>query len=84
MRYLGIDVHSKATVWCLLDQTGEVIHRGKVPTTRLALRGLVAELADKEALRVGQVQAAALLTSGSISMSSAMAVPSTASRSRQT
>ncbi|HEY3234870.1 MAG TPA: hypothetical protein VGJ84_09130 [Polyangiaceae bacterium] len=33
MRYLGIDVHLKAIVYCLVDATGEVTERGKVETT---------------------------------------------------
>ena len=27
MRYLGMDVHAKSTVWCLVDAQGEVGHR---------------------------------------------------------
>jgi hypothetical protein len=33
MRYLGLDVHLKAIVYCLVDATGEVTERGKVETT---------------------------------------------------
>jgi hypothetical protein len=29
MRYLGMDVHVKSTVWCLLDAAGEVVEKGK-------------------------------------------------------
>ena len=29
----GIDVHSRATVWCLLDDAGETVGRGRVATT---------------------------------------------------
>ncbi len=28
MRYLGMDVHGKATVYCLLDAQGQVVERG--------------------------------------------------------
>jgi hypothetical protein len=28
MRYLGMDVHAKSTVWCLLDEQGAVLRRG--------------------------------------------------------
>ena len=41
MRYLGMDVHVKSTVWCLLDAGGEVIEKGKTPTTAAELTGLV-------------------------------------------
>jgi hypothetical protein len=32
MEYLGIDVHTKARVWCLLGEGGEVRARGRVET----------------------------------------------------
>ncbi len=54
MHYLGIDVHSIASVWCLLDEKGEIRARGKVETTVPALGELVAELSRQDALRVGQ------------------------------
>jgi hypothetical protein len=44
MQYLGIDVHSQASVWCLLDENGEIRGRGKVETTVPALGELVAEI----------------------------------------
>ena len=54
MNYLGIDVHSKTTVWHLLDTTGETVKRGKVPTTGPALRELLAELTADGEFIVGQ------------------------------
>lgn len=30
MKYVGLDVHVKATVWCCLDGEGQVVERGKV------------------------------------------------------
>ena len=54
MRYLGLDVHCGATVWCLLDDTGEVVERGKVATTAPALTALVKRLSDGHELLVGQ------------------------------
>ena len=33
MRYLGIDVHSKACVWCLLNAQGEIVAQGSTETT---------------------------------------------------
>ena len=39
MQYLGMDVHAKATVWCLLDAQGEVVREG-TPTTAPALAAL--------------------------------------------
>ena len=38
MRSLGMDVHAKATVWCLLDAQGEVVSRGAI----LQCHGLMA------------------------------------------
>ncbi len=54
MEYLGIDVHSKASVWCLLGEDGEVRARGRVETTVPALGELVEELSRQDDLRVGQ------------------------------
>jgi hypothetical protein len=45
MRYLGMDVHVKSTVWCLLDVAGEVVEKGKSLTTAAELTGLVQRLA---------------------------------------
>lgn len=53
MRYLGLDVHTGATVWCLLDGAGEVAGRGKVATTAEELTRLV-EQVDEGGLTVGQ------------------------------
>lgn len=33
MHYLGIDVHSANSAWCLLDEQGESVAKGKTPTT---------------------------------------------------
>jgi transposase len=54
VQYLGIDVHSQASVWCLLGEDGEIRARGKVETTVPALGELVTELSSQDALRVGQ------------------------------
>lgn len=54
MQYLGIDVHSRASVWCLVGADGEIRARGQVETTVPALDELVRELSSQEALRVGQ------------------------------
>lgn len=54
MRYLGLDVHSGATVWCLLDEAGETAGRGKVATTAPALTALVKRLSTEDELLVGQ------------------------------
>jgi hypothetical protein len=53
MRYLGLDVHTKATVWSLHDSQGEVEH-GKVETTGPELQKLVKRLSTTEELVVGQ------------------------------
>jgi transposase len=54
MQYLGIDVHSQASVWCLVDSNGEIRARGRVETKVAALGELVEKLARRDALRVGQ------------------------------
>jgi transposase len=54
MRYLGLDVHMTATVWCLLDEGGETVERGKTPTTAPALTALVGRLGKEHELLVGQ------------------------------
>ncbi|MBI4702614.1 MAG: transposase [Deltaproteobacteria bacterium] len=54
MKYLGLDVHSSATVWCLLGAQGEVLGQGKVATTAAELGRLVRELGPPEELLVGQ------------------------------
>jgi transposase len=54
MRYLGLDVHIKATVWHLLDATGQTVETGKTPTTFPKLRELVLRLSKSEELIVAQ------------------------------
>ncbi|HXS81576.1 MAG TPA: IS110 family transposase [Methylomirabilota bacterium] len=54
MRYLGMDVHAKSTVWCLLNGQGEVLERGRVATSTAALMELTHELTATEELLVGQ------------------------------
>ena len=54
MQYIGIDVHSRASVWCLVGADGEIRARGQVETTVPALDELVRKLSSQEALRVGQ------------------------------
>lgn len=54
MRYLGLDVHAAATVWCLLDESGKVVERGKTPTTAPALTALVGRAGNSHELLVGQ------------------------------
>ena len=54
MRYLGMDVHAKSTVWCLLDAQGEVRREGKVPTSAAGLAALVQELGTDEEVLAGQ------------------------------
>ena len=53
MNYLGIDVHSAASVWCLLDESGEQVERGRTPTTYPALRELASRLGDDTELLAG-------------------------------
>ena len=54
MRYLGMDVHAKATVWCLLDASGEVVDRGKVSSSAPALTALAKRLRQDDELLVAQ------------------------------
>jgi transposase len=54
MKYLGIDVHVKTSVWCLLDESGQIIERGKVATTALDLSTLLKRLTETDALVAGQ------------------------------
>jgi len=54
MKYLGMDVHSKSTVWCMLDASGEVIREGVVETTEPGLAALVKELASEDEIVAGQ------------------------------
>ena len=54
MRYLGMDVHAKSTVWCLLDAQGEVVSEGRTPTTAPALAALVRELGPAGEVLAGQ------------------------------
>lgn len=53
MKYLGIDVHSSASVWCLLNQSGEQLERGRTPTTYPALLELASRLGEDDELLVG-------------------------------
>ena len=59
MRYLGMDVHAKATVWCLVDAQGEVVSEGRTPTTASALATLVRELGQEGEVLAGQEDASA-------------------------
>ena len=54
MKYLGMDVHSKSTVWCLLDGGGEVVREGAVETTEPGLTALVKALVGEEEIVAGQ------------------------------
>ncbi len=54
MNYLGIDVHVKTSVWCLLDANGEVLERGKSDTTAPALTALITNLSADSELLAGQ------------------------------
>jgi len=54
VQYLGIDVHVQSTVWCLLNDDGKVVERGKVPTTAAELTQLVQRLSAQDELLVGQ------------------------------
>jgi transposase len=53
VRYLGIDVHSSASVWCLLDERGEQAARGRIETSYGRLKALATELSTSEPLIAG-------------------------------
>jgi transposase len=53
VRYLGIDVHSSASVWCLLDEHGELAARGRIETSYAKLKALATELSTSEPLIAG-------------------------------
>ena len=46
MKYLGIDVHADATVWCLLDEAGTQLGTGRTKTSSLALCELATSVAS--------------------------------------
>jgi hypothetical protein len=48
------EVHTKATVWHLLDREGQTVETGKTATTGPALTTLVRRFADQDELTVGQ------------------------------
>jgi transposase len=48
MKYIGLDVHVKTTVWCCLDETGKIVERGKTPTTPTELSKLVEQIGRGE------------------------------------
>ncbi|MCP4742178.1 MAG: IS110 family transposase [Actinomycetales bacterium] len=52
--YLGIDVHSAASIWCLLDQKGERIATGSSDTTFPALSELATDLRGRGEFIAGQ------------------------------
>jgi hypothetical protein len=54
MRYLGMDVHSRSTAWCLLDARGETVREGKVETSAAHLAALARELSLEEEVLAGQ------------------------------
>lgn len=54
MRYLGIDVHSQTSVWCLLDPAGEVLAEGKTRTSAADLQKLASRLKSDGPVRAGQ------------------------------
>ena len=54
MKYVGIDVHSKASVWCALDESGRQVATGKSETTFPALQRLAEQLREDDEVVVGQ------------------------------
>ncbi len=54
MNDLGIDVHSAASVWCLLDAQGQQIVTGRSDTTLPALESLATKLSQRGKLLAAQ------------------------------
>jgi transposase len=54
MQYLGIDVHSETSLWCLLGETGSVQTEGKTATTAASLQALAARLGSGGPIRAAQ------------------------------
>lgn len=54
MNYLGMDVHTKKTVWCLLDPQGLVLDKGKTTTSAPELSGLIQRVSAQTPVLVGQ------------------------------
>ncbi len=54
VKYLGIDVHVKTSVWCLLDEAGQIVKRGKVATTAPDLTALLKRLTEADDILAGQ------------------------------
>jgi len=54
MRYVGLDVHVQTTSYCVLDEQGSVVDRGKVATTAPALRALCERLSREHTVVAGQ------------------------------
>lgn len=54
MKYPGMNMHGKATVYCLLDAQGQVVERGEIATTALELTELARRLMSSDELVCGQ------------------------------
>jgi transposase len=54
VQYLGMDVHAKSTVWCLVDAQGAVTGEGRIATTAPALAALVRGFGTEGELLAGQ------------------------------
>jgi predicted NBD/HSP70 family sugar kinase len=54
VKYLGMDVHGKSTVYCLLNAGGEIVERGSISTTDPALTELIKRLLSTDTLLCGQ------------------------------
>jgi transposase len=54
VNYLGIDVHTATTVFCLLDEQGEIVAQGNVPTTNEGFLVLLGRCGAPSDLLAGQ------------------------------
>lgn len=54
MFYVGIDVHASTSTYCVLDEAGEIVTKGRCPTTAHGFREVFAALGDPEQIVAGQ------------------------------
>jgi transposase len=52
-RYIGLDVHRKATVYVVVDEDGNGVGRGSVETTPAGLRGMLEAIGAEEGTAIG-------------------------------
>ena len=51
--YIGMDVHSKNSIYCVQGETGQVLGRGTIETTEQGLTGMLRELKVPSGTKIG-------------------------------